>query len=98
MSAIETTEPQPAHPAKTPSEAESQIIEFIRNEIQDKSAVLTLETRREDVAIDSIDIVHVIFAIEEKYDIEINVPPDAKFETVGQLVATLIAFIPKDKL
>jgi acyl carrier protein len=79
------------------SALDRRIIEFIQKEIQDKSVVLTRETRREDVAIDSIDIVNVVFAIEEEYDIEVNLTPDAKFETVGELIDTLVGFIPEEK-
>ena len=79
------------------SALDRRIIEFIQKEIQDKSVVLTRETRREDVAIDSIDIVNVVFAIEEEFDIEVDLTPDAKFDTVGELVDTLIGFIPEEK-
>ncbi len=79
------------------SALDRRIIEFIQKEIQDKSVVLTRETRREDVAIDSIDIVNVVFAIEEEFDIEVNLTPDAKFDTVGELIDTLTGFIPEEK-
>lgn len=79
------------------SDIERLIISFIQKEIQDKSVMLTRATRREDVAIDSIDVVNVIFAIEEKLDVEIELTPDAKFETVGDLVDTLVRFIPPEK-
>ncbi|WP_333822479.1 acyl carrier protein [Pinisolibacter sp.] len=79
------------------SALDRRIIEFIQKEIQDKSVVLTRETRREDVAIDSIDVVNVVFAIEEEFDIEVNLTPDAKFDTVGELIDTLIGFIPEEK-
>ncbi|NLH83662.1 MAG: acyl carrier protein [Phyllobacteriaceae bacterium] len=77
------------------AELERRIIGFIQKEIQDKSAVLTRDTRREDVAIDSIDVVNVIFALEETFDVEIDLPTDAKFETVGDLVDRLIGFLPE---
>ncbi|MBL8574601.1 MAG: acyl carrier protein [Hyphomicrobiaceae bacterium] len=77
---------------------ETQIIDFIRAEIQNKSAVLTMATRRDEVEIDSIDIVQVIFNLEEKYGIEVNLSPNTQFETVGELVDALIAFIPEEKL
>lgn len=83
--------------AEGPTDLEQLIISFIQKEIQDKSAVLTRDTRREDVAIDSIDVVNVVFAVEEKFDVEVDLPPDAKFETVGDLVDTLIGFIPPGK-
>ncbi len=79
------------------SDVESRIIAFIQKEIQDKSVVLTRDTRRDEVAIDSIDVVNVVFAIEEEFDVEIDLTPDAKFETVGDLIDTLISFIPAER-
>lgn len=79
------------------SELELRIVSFIRKEIQDKTTVLARDSRRDEVAIDSIDVVNVIFAIEEDYDVEINLSSDTKFETVGAIVDTLISFIPEEK-
>ena len=80
-----------------PSDVERRIISFIQKEIQDKTVVLTRDTRREDVSIDSIDVVNVVFAVEEEFDIEVSLTPDAKFDTVGELVDALIRFIPEEK-
>lgn len=79
------------------SDLELRIVSFLQKEIQDKTTVLTRDARRDEVAIDSIDVVNVIFAIEEDYDVEINLTPDVKFETVGEIVDTLISFIPEEK-
>lgn len=79
------------------SDLDLQIMALLRKEIQDKDAVLTRETRRDEVAIDSIDIVNVVFAVEEKYDVEINLTPQDRFETVGDLIDALVAFIPEEK-
>jgi acyl carrier protein len=79
------------------SNLDLQIMALLRNEIQDKDAILTRETRRDEIAIDSIDIVNVVFAVEEKYDVEINLTPQARFETVGDLIDALVAFIPEEK-
>jgi acyl carrier protein len=73
---------------------EARIIALLKREIQDKEAVLTRDTRRDDVVIDSIDIVHVIFAVEEEFGILINLSVNAKFETVGDLLDMFISFIP----
>lgn len=79
------------------SDLDLQIMALLRKEIQDKDAILTRETRRDEIAIDSIDIVNVVFAVEEKYDVEINLTPQARFETVGDLIDALVAFIPEEK-
>jgi acyl carrier protein len=77
---------------------QADIIELIRSEIQDKSTVLTMSTPRDQVEIDSIDIVETIFKIEEKYAISVNLPLDAKFETVGDLVTALMACFPPGQI
>lgn len=84
-------------PSDRQTDLENRIIAFIQKEIQDKSAVLTRATRRDEVTIDSIDVVNVVFAVEEEFDVEVNLTSDAKFETVGDLVDALIAFIPEEK-
>jgi acyl carrier protein len=84
-------------PGDRQTDLENRIIAFIQKEIQDKSAVLTRDTRRDQVTIDSIDVVNVVFAVEEAFDIEVNLMSDAKFDTVGDLVDALIAFIPEEK-
>lgn len=84
-------------PSDRRTDLENRIIAFIQKEIQDKSAVLTRDTRRDEVTIDSIDVVNVVFAVEEEFDVEVDLTSDAKFETVGDLVDALIAFIPEEK-
>lgn len=79
------------------SELDRRILSFIQKEIQDKTAVLTRATRRDDVAIDSIDVVNVVFAIEEEFDVEVALSSDMRFDTVGDLLDALIAFIPEAK-
>lgn len=81
----------------TTTDLDRQIIELLQKEMLDKSVVLTRETRRDEVSIDSIDIVNVVFAIEEKYDVEVNLTPRDRFETVGDLIDALATFIPEDK-
>ena len=78
----------------TPLEAE--IVAMIRAEIEDKSAVLIRSARREDLAIDSIDIVHVVFAMEEKYGAHMQFQVQWKFETFGDLVEKLASFVPAE--
>jgi acyl carrier protein len=82
----------------TRAELQADIIDLIRSEIQDKTTVLTMSTPRDQVEIDSIDIVETIFKIEEKYDISVNLPLDAKFETVGDLVTALMGCFPAGQI
>ncbi len=47
---------------------------------------LTLETSFEDMQLDSLEVVQMIMAIEEAFDIEIDDDDVDGFKTVGQLV------------
>lgn len=70
---------------------------FMRAEMQDKSIEFSMDTPLEGVKIDSIDVIHVIFKVEEEYGATVDMAPDAKFATVGEFVNALIDFIPADK-
>lgn len=72
---------------------EARIIELLQKEIQDRAAVLDRSMRRDEVAIDSIDIVNVIFALEEEFKVSVDLKPDATFETVGDLVDVLKSYV-----
>jgi acyl carrier protein len=71
-----------------------KILGFLQEEIQDKTIVLTMETPTDQVTIDSIDIVRVIFKIEEEFGSEIAFAPDAGHKTVGDVVHALIDLMP----
>jgi acyl carrier protein len=72
-----------------------KILGFLQEEIQDKTIVLTMDTPTDQVAIDSIDIVRVIFKIEEEFGSEIAFAPDAGHKSVGDVVFALIDLIPE---
>jgi acyl carrier protein len=73
------------------------ILKFIRSEIQDKEAVFDMDTPIDTIKIDSIDVIHVIFKVEEEYNVTIDLPQDAKFATVGDFVRALADFIPSEQ-
>lgn len=73
---------------------EKWIIELLQKHIYDKDIVLTRATRRDEVSTDSIDIVNVIFAIEVKFGVVIDLSAKVAFATVGDLLDALISFIP----
>ena len=75
-------------------ECRAKILDFIRSEIQDKTLKFDLETPIEGVKIDSIDIVHVIFKVEEEFGVAVDLPQDQKYEKVGDFVDALVKFIP----
>ena len=71
----------------------SKIEEDIYDIIADKADVdrvkLVRDARLDDLEIESLDIVEIIFAIEEKFDIQIPYnanDAEMEFETVGQVV------------
>ena len=72
----------------------SRILEFIRSEIQDKPVEFKMDSPIEIVKIDSIDVIHVIFKVEEEYNIAIDMPQDSKFATIGDFVRALADFVP----
>ena len=72
----------------------AKILEFIRSEIQDKTIPFDMETPIEGVKIDSIDIIHVIFKVEEEFGATVDLPQDGKYSTVGDFVEAVLKFIP----
>ena len=58
----------------------------IKKELGRDVGVLTMTTTFEDMALDSLDAVQVIMAIEEAFDIEIADEDVVGLRTVGQLV------------
>ena len=71
----------------------NRIIQFIREEVQEKSVEITMDTPIESVKMDSIDVIHVVFKAEEEFKIEIDIDNSAKYETIGDLVRPIIARI-----
>ncbi len=73
----------------------SKVLEFIRSEIQDKTTEFDMNTPIEGVKIDSIDVIHVIFKVEEEFGVSVNLPQDAAYKTVGDFVEAIVQFIPQ---
>ena len=71
----------------------NRIIQFIREEVQDKSVDITMDTPIESVKMDSIDVIHVVFKAEEEFKVEIDLDTSTKYETIGDLVRPIIARI-----
>lgn len=68
----------------------NRIIQFIREEVQDKSVDITMDTPVESVKMDSIDVIHVVFKAEEEFKVEIDLDTSTKYETIGDLVRPII--------
>ncbi len=70
----------------------SDIIEIIAKQAKADPAALKRETRLSELDLQSIDIVELVFAIEEKFDIEVPYSPSDQntagisFQTVGDVI------------
>ena len=71
------------------SKIEEDIYDIIADKADVKRVKLVRDARLDDLEIESLDIVEIIFAIEEKFDIQIPYnanDAEMEFETVGQVV------------
>ncbi|MEM8590246.1 MAG: phosphopantetheine-binding protein [Pseudomonadota bacterium] len=66
---------------------ESKIVEIVANQRRTDPAKLSLSDRLEDIEIESIDLVEIIFAIEDEFDIDVPQDRDAmKLDTLQDVV------------
>ena len=65
--------------------SDDDLIEMIADEALIDRALLTRDATLSDVGLDSVGVVSVIFAVEEKYGVEI--PEDAFTETTKAIIA-----------
>ncbi len=66
---------------------ESKIVEIVANQRRVDPAGLSLSDRLEDIEIESIDLVEIIFAIEDEFDIDVPQDRDAmKLDTLQDVV------------
>jgi len=69
------------------SDVANKIIEIIAKEMKTEPSKITLESSLEDLKIESLDVVQIVFAIEETYDITIpNNDKEYELKTVGDIV------------
>jgi acyl carrier protein len=74
---------------------ENDIIEIVAKQAKVDGATLKADTRLSELDLQSIDIIELIFAIEDKFDIEVPYSPNdlnssgISFETIGDLVAAV---------
>ena len=68
-------------------EVQEKIFDIIAKERRLDRSTLTLETRLEDINVESVDLVEIIFAIEDEFDIDVPQEEDAfQLETMGDIV------------
>jgi acyl carrier protein len=83
------------------SEVATKIIEIIAKEMKTEPGKITLESSLEDLKIESLDVVQIVFAIEEAYDI--TIPNDKDYElnttlkTVGDIVKGVERLVAQKK-
>lgn len=63
--------------------------ELVSKYSKDKSIVLTDDTEVKEIGIDSIDIMEIVFEIEEKYAVEVDDVSSLQADTFGELVDSL---------
>lgn len=73
----------------------SSVLEIVANQAKVDVATLTPESNLEALGLQSIDMVELVFAIEDKFDIEIPFTPSQQssvgvtFQTVGDIIAAV---------
>lgn len=78
---------------------ESDVLDIIAEQSTVDRSQLTRDSRLEDIEIESLDVVEIIFALEEKFDV--HVPYNAndqelQFETVGDVVDAVTKLITEE--
>jgi acyl carrier protein len=72
--------------------SEQDVVELIAKQAKVEPASLTRDTKLTDLNLQSIDVVELVFAIEEKFDIEVPYGPGEQnaagisFQSVGDIV------------
>jgi acyl carrier protein len=73
----------------------NQLTRILRDLLSDDSIVLTMETRRDDVANwDSFAYVNFIVAVEIKFGVKFRVAEVESFQNVGEIVQRISAMVP----
>ena len=72
---------------------DEELIDIIAEEALIDRAKLDPAAKLEDIGLDSVDLVSVIFAIEEKYGIEIAEDAFDRSDTLGAVLAKIDALI-----
>lgn len=78
---------------------ESDVLDIIAEQSTVDRSQLTRDSRLEDIEIESLDVVEIIFALEEKFDV--HVPYNAndqelQFETVGDVIDAVTRLIAEE--
>ena len=72
---------------------DDELIDLIAEEALIDRAKLDPAAKLEDIGLDSVDLVSAVFAIEEKYGIEIAEDTLSRTDTLGEVLAKIEALI-----
>jgi acyl carrier protein len=77
------------------ADMDERILTIIRKHMPQGDKPITAATPLAELEIESLDLVEIIFEIEEEFDIEIpyNANDDANFDTVGQILDRVKAIV-----
>ena len=75
------------------SARDDELIDIIAEEALMDRAKLVPTATLEDIGLDSVDLVSVVFAIEEKYGIQIAEDAFSRSDTLGDVLAKINAMI-----
>jgi acyl carrier protein len=70
------------------------ILEVIQSESHDQAIEVNMATTVESLSIDSVDVINILFRLEDEYKVSIDLDLKDRPETIGDLVNLLIEFIP----
>lgn len=68
---------------------DSDLIELFAAETLKEPALFKLESTLEEIAVDSVDMVSVFFALEDKYDVRIEFEEVSRQQTVAEVLALI---------
>ncbi len=70
------------------------ILKIIQDENRDRAIEISMDMKIADVNIDSVDVISILFRLEDEYKVRIDLNFAEPPETVGELVNAIIEFIP----
>jgi acyl carrier protein len=73
------------------------VIELVSTKVRNKKGPLEMSDLLENLGLESLDVLELTFAIEEKFNIEIpfNANTEFDFKTVGELVQAVEGLVAK---
>ena len=76
------------------SKLTDHVLAVIKGEIPPQDIEIGMETSTSEVKIDSLDVVNILFKLEDEFrcniEIDIHEPP----KTIGDLVRSIVKFLP----